>query len=89
MDHEIVILDRVGGLVHQLNPTASYIWNEWDGIQSTTEIAASLAERFNAVPDTVLHDVLAALAQFEQVGLLVPDDQNGQGGATDRKNTHE
>jgi hypothetical protein len=74
IDEEVVILDRCAGQVHQLNVTASYIWNNWDGVQSAADIAARVAGRFHAAPDTVLSDVLATVAQLEQLGLLVDED---------------
>jgi coenzyme PQQ synthesis protein D (PqqD) len=71
VDGEVVILDRVAGYVHQLNPTASEIWDACDGQHSPRDIAARLQERFNGVTDAVLLDVETVLTQFEQLGLVL------------------
>ena len=41
---EVVVLDRDGGKVHQLNATASYVWGRCDGRLTEAEIADDLAE---------------------------------------------
>jgi len=74
IDGEVVILDRSAGTVHHLNATASHIWSECDGTQSAADIAARVAASFNGVPETVLEDVLATLADFRRLGLLVDAD---------------
>ena len=71
IDGEVVILDRAGGVVHQLNPTASYIWSACDGRRAVAEIAAGLAADFESAPEEVLDDVLRSLADFDRLGLLV------------------
>jgi len=70
---EVIILDKARGYVHQLNATASYIWNEC-GEASAADIAARMAARFEATPETVLAEVVDTLSQFEQLGLLVEAD---------------
>lgn len=73
---ERVILDRERGYVHQLNATASCIWDALDGSRSAEEIARCLEETFEHPPDTVqlLHDVYSALAYFGERGLLLGAD---------------
>jgi Coenzyme PQQ synthesis protein D (PqqD). len=73
VDGEVVILDRVRGLVHQLNPTASYIWNACDGRHDVDEIAAGVAADFECAPAAVLDDVLRSLSDFERLGLFVEE----------------
>src|SRR5262245_12987287 len=46
VDGEVVIFDRAAGFVHQLNATASRIWDACDGTHSVEDIAAQLMERF-------------------------------------------
>jgi hypothetical protein len=74
IDGEIVIFDQSAGNVHHLNATASHIWGQCDGTQSAADIAARVAATFNGVPETVLEDVLATLADFRRLGLLVDSD---------------
>jgi hypothetical protein len=73
VDDETLLLSLRTGQIHQLNPTATRIWNECDGVSTAPEIAARVASVFDACPEplTVLEDVLAALAEFEQLGLLL------------------
>jgi hypothetical protein len=67
---ETVILDGVSGKVHTLNATASCIWEACDGVRSPAEIVAQVNARFDGVPEDLLEDVLRALGEFEQLGLL-------------------
>jgi len=85
---EVVILDRAAGTVHQLNATASHIWSACDGAHSVADIAASVAARFEETPETVLRDVLATLADFQRLGLLVDGNASAipTGGITECKN---
>jgi hypothetical protein len=46
VDGELVVLDRHGELIHQLNKTASYIWEQCDGRRTAAEIAGQLGEAF-------------------------------------------
>ena len=70
IDGETVILDLAGGCIHQLNDTASHIWDQCDGIRSAEEIAWSIATHFHAAPDVVLEDVITTLREFDRLGLL-------------------
>ena len=70
VDGEIIILDRAAGRVHQLNRTASYIWNVCEGL-SASEIATEMAARFDVIPDMVLNDVQTTLSDFRRFGLFL------------------
>ena len=70
VDGEIIILDRAAGRVHQLNRTASYIWNVCEG-RSAPEIATEMAARFDVIPDMVLNDVQTTLSDFRRFGLFL------------------
>lgn len=67
---EIVVLDRDGGRVHQLNATASYIWGRCDGRQTEAEIADDLAVAYGVEPAQAVSDVTALVIQFRELGLL-------------------
>ncbi len=71
IDGEVVILDRVAEKVHQLNPTASCIWDSCDGTLTAAEIAARVAQRFDVPANQAQDDVVATLADFERLGLLL------------------
>jgi hypothetical protein len=68
---EVIILDRSAGTVHHLNPTAADIWRASDGEHSALDIAARVASSFEGSPETVLQDVMATLADFRRLGLLM------------------
>ena len=42
VDGEMIVLDRQQGVVHQLNKTASYIWEQCDGQRTAAEVASQL-----------------------------------------------
>ncbi|HVG77937.1 MAG: PqqD family protein [Candidatus Rokuibacteriota bacterium] len=69
---EIIVLDRATNQVHQLNATASFVWQRCDGRHTAVEIADELVGSFE-VDRAAAHDaVVVALRQFDQLGLLGP-----------------
>ena len=64
------MLDRHGGRVHQLNATASYVWDRCDGRLTEAEIADDLMEAFDVQPAQAVSDVGAVIGQFRELGLL-------------------
>jgi hypothetical protein len=70
LDGEVVVLDRQAGLIHQLNQTASYIWDRCDGQSTVAEIANQLAAAFDVDVNTAVHDVTTALMQLQRLGLI-------------------
>ena len=70
VEGEMVILDRVGGLVHQLNKTGTYIWNRCNGKYTPAEIAAQLCEVYEVDQETALRDVVDAIRELQKVRLL-------------------
>lgn len=70
VDGETVVLDRRLGKVHQLNRTASYVWQRCDGRTEVGEIVASLARSYGVEPGDVEADVAAVMAQFAELRLL-------------------
>jgi hypothetical protein len=70
VDGEMVILDREGGLIHQLNRTARYIWDLCDGRSTLVEISQELVEAFDVNPKTAADDVAAVVEQLGRLNLL-------------------
>jgi hypothetical protein len=70
VDGEALVLDRVRGLVHRFNGTASLIWNRCHGDRDVLEIANDVAAAFNVDPETAHMDVTAAVRRFDELGLL-------------------
>jgi PqqD family protein of HPr-rel-A system len=65
-----VVLDRDGGVVHQFNATATYIWERCDGQWTEAEIAQDLSEDYDVALDQAASDVAALVGQLRELGLL-------------------
>ena len=74
VEGEMVVFDRRCGLIHQLNPTAGYIWERCDGTATIADIAQHLAEAFGVDPQTAAADVVALIAQLHTLEFLAPQD---------------
>jgi hypothetical protein len=70
VEGELVVLDREGQMVHQLNRTASYIWQHCDGESSAAKIAEEVCQNFEIDYATALQDVLNTIEQLEKMKLL-------------------
>ena len=70
VEGETVVLDKVAGLIHQLNSTASTIWKACDGKASIDNIAAQIAEQYDIDIELARADVETTLEQLEQQKLV-------------------
>jgi Coenzyme PQQ synthesis protein D (PqqD) len=70
VEGEVVVLDRQANLIHQLNRTASYIWDRCDGQAPVAEIAKQLAGAFDIDVTTAIQDVATTIMQLRTLGLL-------------------
>jgi hypothetical protein len=70
IDGETVILNRQEGRLHQLNPTASFIWNCCDGTLKIDEIADRLANAYEIDSITGRKDVEEILSKLRSLNLL-------------------
>jgi len=70
VDGEMVVLDRRTERIHQLNPTASFIWDRCDGDRTLEQIAGGMMEAFEVDRETAAQDVAATVRQFTDLGLL-------------------
>jgi Coenzyme PQQ synthesis protein D (PqqD) len=70
VDGEVVVLDRRSNLIHQLNPTASYIWDRCGGQSTVAEIADQLAAAFDVDAKKAIQDVATTITQLQSRGLL-------------------
>jgi PqqD family protein of HPr-rel-A system len=74
VDGATIVFDRRRGLIHQLNPTARYIWERCDGHVTVADIAQQLAEAFEVDPRTAADDVAALVAQLYTLEILEPQE---------------
>ena len=70
VDGETLVLDSRAGLIHQLNPTATFIWQQARSGSSEKEIAAALAENFDVEFEAAHRDVAVTLARLNELNLL-------------------
>jgi hypothetical protein len=70
IDGEAVILNRQEGHLHQLNPTATFIWNCCDGIFKIDEIADRLANAYEIDYFTARQDVEGIVTKLRSLNLL-------------------
>ena len=70
LDGETLILDRKHEEVHQLNPSASYVWQRCDGQNTVAEIAASMAQEFGLGLEEAERDVVNLLSKLASLRLL-------------------
>jgi methyltransferase-like protein len=69
---EIILLDRVTNQVHQLNVTASFVWQRCDGEHTGPDIAEALLGAYDVDPLTARDAVVGTLHQLNELGLLGP-----------------
>lgn len=70
IDGEAVVLDRNGGRVHQLNQTASFIWNQCNGQVTIEDIAGQLAHAYDVDVEVATKDIRDAIEKFRELNLL-------------------
>ena len=67
---ETLVLDARSELIHQLNATATFIWQQARSEISTGDIAAALAEEYAVDLETAERDVAATLARLKELDLV-------------------
>lgn len=70
VEGESLILNNQGAEVHQLNPVASLIWENCDGLHTIQNITDILLQEYDALPEQALSDVTGVISQFKEKGLL-------------------
>ena len=68
---ELVVLDNNSGQVHQLNVSASFIWENCNGEQTVKDIAHAMADYFGINQEQALSDVNTVIQEFHGKSLLV------------------
>lgn len=70
-DGELIVLDKVAGKVHQLNASASFVWNCLDNGVAVRDIAQMLSEECKVERQTALEDVEKIIAQLKDLALII------------------
>jgi len=71
VQQELLLLDTEFKKIHQLNETASFIWDNWEQVPDVVEIAKLLAQKFEVDEDVALSDVSAMVGRLRELNLLV------------------
>jgi hypothetical protein len=70
VDGELLLLDTNSNRIHQLNRTASFIWQRCDEVASVAELAAELALEFDVERGQALNDVTKTLNTLRSLELV-------------------
>lgn len=70
VDGEGVLLDKITGSLHLLNPVANVVWSCMDGSGTVDELAVDISAAFAADLEQVRCDVLAFARELGRRGLL-------------------
>ena len=74
VEGEMIVPYREHDLIHQLNKTATFIWEHCDGQQSAAEIANAVSENFEVDEATAIKEVIETLEKLQNLQ-LIGDDQ--------------
>lgn len=72
VDGEVVILDREAQRIHQLNSTASFVWNRLDGRCDLAAVARELSLSFDVTEDVASRDVARIVEELRDLELVEP-----------------
>jgi hypothetical protein len=70
VQQDLLLLDTKFNQIHQLNETASFIWENWEQVPDPVEIARLLAQKFDVEEQVVLNDVSAIVGRLQELNLL-------------------
>lgn len=71
VDSDLLLLDAKSDQLHQLNPTAAFIWRHVEEVPSPELLAGLLAEAFEVEEQVALSDTLDALTRLKALNLVV------------------
>ena len=72
---ELLLLDTASNQIHQLNQTATFIWNKCDDARSSDDIARLLAIKYEISYRLAISDVVQTLEKLREVNLIVEADE--------------
>jgi len=84
VDGEVILLDTLNDVIHQLNTTASYIWRLCDVANSEGDIASELSGAYDVDREQALRDVTTTLVTLQSLKLIDEARESheaGQGGS--------
>jgi len=72
VDGEVVILDRETEKIHQLNSTASLVWNRLARESDLADVAREFSTLFDVEESAALEDVRRIVEKLRELRLLLP-----------------
>ena len=70
LEDEVLVLDREADKIHQLNQTATFIWQRIEETPSTERMAELIAEAFEVEKQVAVRDVIETLNQLQSLNLV-------------------
>ncbi len=70
LDQETVIFDAESGKIHALNPTATLVFKQCNGLRGVEHMVDEMTSAFDVKPSRARADVLRVLDTLRQLGLL-------------------
>jgi len=70
VEGEVVILDKKSGRIHQLNSTASFVWNKLDGRTSLPSIVSDMVREYDVESEVARADVARVVAELIRLELV-------------------
>jgi hypothetical protein len=78
MDDEVLLLDMHSNRIHQLNPTASFVWRKLAAPVSVDEMAGLMVRAFQISPEVAARDAADALERFKELELILDSDDQDE-----------
>lgn len=72
IDEETIIISPSESVMHELNDTGSFLWQNIDGHRSAADLATLLAQVYDVTHDVALADITALLSELSERKLVVP-----------------
>ena len=70
MGDGIILYDDSSSLVHHLNPSASILWQLFDGVADASTLATETSEELGVDPNQAQADIAALITELEALGLV-------------------
>ena len=70
VDGELLILNREQEQIHQLNPVASFIWQELDGQVPIEQLVMAITNKYDVEQDVAKHDLESLLSELSDLQLI-------------------
>ena len=71
VEDEMLLVDTQNMQVHQLNRTASLVWEKCDGMHTVGDIIASVISEYDVKPEVAKQEVVSLIAQLQDLKLIM------------------